>query len=546
MVVASLLSRVLGWVRDRAVGHFWGSTGHTDAYWAAFNVPDLLYYLLAGGALSAAVIPILTAHIARKQEPETWRVVNTLATILILCAAVGISIIIIFAREFVLLVAPGFRGAGAAAECAGYVRIVAPMVFFTVLSALFTGILQSHRHFTAPAMAWPVYNVGIIAGAFTGGGWVARHYHSDQLGLKVLCVGVLAGAFLLVAVQIPSLLARGFRYRPSLELNHPSVREILRIFLPVMAGLAFTQICLLWLPAFFGSYFQKGAITSLRYANRLVVFPLGLWGIAISTAAFPVMAEQIAMNQVEEFRKLFSGLLRVVFFLAVPSTAALIALAGPMLRLLWRTGRLNETAIAMAELSLLYYAISLIGLSGLQIANRAFYSLKDGRTPALVGIGYTSLTVLGTVIAMRLHNPLQYATIAAATSVGVTVGFVVLFDLLRRRMGGAGGRAIAASFLRVMFASALAGAAAYWVSALIGHRLDVPVTRFITTASQAAAATGAQGSNAAVAIQVLVSLAAGALVYLGILAALGAPEITSFRSAVRQRLGGSAQTAPIA
>jgi len=549
MMVAALLSRVLGWVRDRAIGHFWGSTGHTDAYWAAFGVPDLLYYLLAGGAISAALIPIFTGYMVRQQEEESWRVANTLVTVLTVCAASGIAIIVIFAPQLVLLVAPGFvakRGPGAAAECAGYVRIVAPMVFFTVLSALFTGILQAHRHFTAPAMAWLVYNFGIIAGAYAGGGWVARRYHDDQLGLKVLCAGVVAGAFLLVVVQVPSLLARGFRYRPSFDLGHPGVREIARIFLPIMAGLAFTQICLLWLPSFFGSYFQEGAITSLRYANRLVVLPLGLWGIAISTAAFPVMAERIAMGQVDEFRRLFSALLRAVLFLAVPSAAALIALAGPMLRLLWRSGRMNEGAITMAEFCLLYYAISLIGLSGLQIVNRAFYSLKDGRTPALVGIGYTALIVVGTVVAMRAHSRLEYATIAALTSVGVTVGFLVLLELFRQRLGGVDGRAIAASFLRVVFAAALAAAAAYWVSGLVGHRLGVPVTHFITSASQVAAATSARGSNAGVAAQVFLSLGTGALVYLAALTAMGAPEIASFRSAVRQRLGASAQTAPIA
>jgi putative peptidoglycan lipid II flippase len=417
------------------------------------------------------------------------------------------------------------------------------MVFFTVLSALFTGVLQSHRHFTAPAMAWLVYNFGIIAGAFAGGGWVARHYHSDQLGLKVLCLGVVAGSVLLVAVQVPAMLARGFRYRPSFELSHPGVREIIRIFVPIMAGLAFTQICLLWLPSFFGSYFQEGAITSLRYANRLVVLPLGLWGIAISTAAFPVMAERIALGQVDEFRKLFSGVLRTVFFLAVPSTAALIALGGPMLRLLWRSGRLNEGAISMAELCLLYYAVALIGLSGLQIINRAFYSLKDGRTPALVGIGYTALIVAATIVAMRAHSRLQYATIAAATSVGVTVGLLVLFELLRRRLNGIDGRAIAVSLARFLFASALAGATAHWVSALVGHRLGVPVTHFLTSASQVSGVTGPPGSIAGVAVQVMASLGVGAVVYLGILAAMGAPEIASLRSAVRNRRSSSSQAA---
>ena len=270
MMVAALLSRLLGWVRDRAIGHFWGSSGHTDAYWAAFGVPDLLYYLLAGGALGAAVIPVFAGYLRNNEEGESWHVANTLVTLFGLCAIGGIALIIAFAPLLITLVAPGFaakRGPEAVAECAGYVRTIAPMVFFTVMSALFTGILQSHRHFTAPALAWLVYNFGIIAGAFVGGAWAAGRY-GDQAGLRVLCLGVVVGAMLLVAVQVPSLLARGFRYRFQLDLEHPGVREVLRLFLPYMGGLAFTQLCLLWLPSFFGSFFPEGAMPTAWSSSR--------------------------------------------------------------------------------------------------------------------------------------------------------------------------------------------------------------------------------------------------------------------------------------
>ncbi len=536
MMVAALLSRLLGWVRDRAIGHFWGATPHTDAYWAAFMVPDLLYYLLAGGAVGAAVIPVFAGYLRRGEEAESWRAANTIITLFTLCALIGVILIIIFAPVLVMLVAPGFGkklGPQAVNECAHYVRILAPMVVFTVLSAFFTGILQAHRHFTAPAFAWIVYNFGIIGGAFIGGMKV-NQYKGDPAGLLVLSVGVVVGAFLLIVVQVPSIIARGFRYRPALDLNDPGVKEVIRLFLPYMAGLAFTQICLLWLPSFFGSWFP-GGVTSLRYANRLVVLPLGLFGVAISTAVFPTMADHMAAGEVRQFRDVFSASLRAVFFLAVPSAAALFALAGPTLRLLWGSGQFSENAVAASEYSLLFYIASLIGLSGLQIVNRAFYSLRDKRTPPLVGMGYTTLIVALAIALMR--TKLQYAAIAAATSIGVTVGMLVMFEILRRRLEGIDGRAITLSFLRVTLASVVLALVALAVSRWLGGALGVPATRFLASAPEVIqkVTSEARPETARVALQVLASLVAGAVSYIVVLHLLGAPELKSFREIIRRR-----------
>jgi putative peptidoglycan lipid II flippase len=537
MMAAALLSRILGWVRDHAIGHYWGNTSHTDAYWAAFMVPDLLYYLLAGGALSAAVIPVFTGLIQEGKESESWRVFNTLVTALLLLAAAGVVLIVVFAPYLVLVAAPGFitRDPALAAECAGYVRIIAPMVMFTVMSALFTGTLQSHRHFTAPALSWLMYNFGIIGGAFAGGLLVNRR-PGDPAGLVALCGGVIAGAILLVAVQVPSARRRGMRYRPTLDLRHPSVRLIGRLFLPLMVGLAFTQICLLWLPNFFGSFFPHG-ITSLRYANRLVVLPLGLFAVAISTAAFPVMAERAARGEVAEFRRLVSGSLRAILLLAIPSAAGLAVLAGPVLRLLWRSGEFGEEAVAASTFCLVFYAISLIGLSGLQITNRGFYSFKDVYTPAIVGVAYTALTVL---LALALASRLEYAAVAAATSLATLLGFLVTVELLRRRLGGIEGRRIAIATARYVFASVALAAAAFYVSRWAGGLLKVPVTTF-TLIAPAVDVPGHAARHAAaplgrVALQVLLSIGAGGLAYIGVLKALRAPELDLVRDRITARL----------
>ncbi len=546
-MVAALLSRLLGWVRDRAIGHFWGTGAHADAYWAAFMVPDLLYYMLAGGAIGASLIPVFAGYLRRREDAESWQVANTLITLFGSLAVAGVLLIVIFAEPLVKVVVPGFGrelGPEGVAECAGYVRIIAPMVMFTVLSAFFTGMLHSHRHFTAPAFAWIVYNVGIIAGAFAGGLWAKRLY-GDVAGLRVLCLGVLVGSALLVLVQLPSLLARGLRYRPALDLGHPGVREVIRLFLPYMAGLAFTQICLLWLPTFFGSYFE-GGVSSLRFANRLIVLPLGLFGVAIATATFPTLAERIDAGEIEGFRRTFSASIRAVFALSVPSAAVLVVLGGPILRLLWRSGEFSEGAVDACAFILLFYPASLIGIAGLQIVNRALYSLRDRITPPVVGIGYTVIIVVLATVFMRTW--LQYAAIAAASSIGATVGLLVPFEILRRRLGGVDGRAIAVSFVRVVVASAALAGVAFLVSRWTGDWLGVPVSHFTAVAPplNPEAATGAAPAAFwRVAVQVFASMGAGGLAYLLVLRILGAPELVSLRDILRRRRMGASEPAPL-
>ena len=532
MMGATILSRLLGFVREGSIGYFWDpKSPHTNAYLAAFNVPDLLYYLLSGGALSASIIPVIAAYLQRNERDESWRIANTLLTVFGLCAVVGAGVIMVFARPLVLLVAPGF-GPAQAAQCAYYVRIIAPMVLFTVISGLTTGFLQAHRHFTAPAMAWLVYNFGIIGGAFIGGR-VLSHHMDDPTGLKGPAYGVIAGAILLVLVQLPALWVRGWRPRPTLAVSHPGVREAIRLFVPYMIGLAATQICLLWLPGFFGSYFA-GGVASLRYANRLVVLPYGLFGIAIATAAFPAMAEHVAAGELDQFRKLISNSFRAILALVVPSAVGLIVLAGPILRLLWKRGEFDETSVGMSAFALMAFAGSLVALSGLQVLNRAFFSLKDRRTPPLVAIGYNLVIVVFAVL--LLHTPFAYGSIAAAITIGTFVGLFVLMALLWRRVQGLDGREMAISCPRIVVASAALGVVALMVAQWTGHRFHVPVPHLMLTAPLASQPVpNIVTPKSAVGLQVLLSMGAGLAAYVLILRLLGAPELASVKQALRRR-----------
>jgi len=525
MMLATVASRLLGWARDRSIGHYFGSTPHTDAYWAAFGVPDLLYYLLAGGALSAALIPVMTGYLVRGEDEQGWRVVNTLATLLVVLVAVGVAVIMAFAPYLVWVTAPGFRAHPAQfAECVLYTRVMAAMVFFTALSALSSGVLQSFRHFTAPSLAWLVYNVGIIFGIIV---------LSPSLGIVGMCLGVLLGAAAMVAVQVPALVRRGYRFRPNLDLRQEGVRTVGRLFFPVMAGLALTQIGLLWLPGFFGSFFAEG-VTNLRYANRLVILPLGMFAVAISTAAFPALAAQVAEGRTEQFRRTLADSLRAILVLAMPSAVVLAVLAEPLLRLLWQSGQFGDRALQAASFALVFYSAGLVGLSLLQVINRGFYSLRDMVTPLKVGFLYVTLNVLVVVALMR--TPLQYGAVALGLTVSVTAGCLVLLGLLSRRLGGVHGRELLAAFARILVASAALGATAWVVSAALGHALGVPTTHFRLAAPTGGAAGPSAVSRLHVLIQAGGALAAGGLAYLAALWALRAPELATVMGAMRSRM----------
>jgi len=523
MMVATVLSRLLGYVREKSIAFQFGRTPHTDAFWAAFGVPDLLYYLLAGGALSAALIPVFTEYLVREQREEAWRVAVTLWNLLVVCVAVGVAVILVFAPALVWVAAPGFhKNPSVFGECVGYVRIMAPMVFMTALSALSTGILQSSQHFSSPAAAWCLYNVGIIFGALVLAGW---------MGIPGLCVGVLIGAASMVLVQLPSLYARGFRWRASLDIRHPGVVRIIRYWVPVMAGFLFTQLCLFWLPSFFGSFF-KGGVTSLRYANRLVILPLGLFGVAISTAAFPTLSEHVARGEIEDFKRTFSASLRAIFLLALPSAVALAALAGPIVRLLWQGGKFSGGDVEASAFALVYYSPGLLAISALQIVNRAFYSLRDMKTPPLVGVGYVSLNFVLAPLLMR--TSLKYGGVALATSLSTTAGMVVLMYLLSRKMRGMGGREMMACFVKSVVAAGAMGVACYYVSAWVGGAVGAPVTRFSLTAPTGGASASAR-SLSAVGLQVLAACGVGAIVYYAVLRALRCAEIEEVVRRARRR-----------
>jgi putative peptidoglycan lipid II flippase len=399
---------------------------------------------------------------------------------------------------------------------------MASMVFFTALSALATGALQSFGHFTAPAVAWSAYNIGIIFGAVA----LAR-----TLGILGLCVGVLIGAAGMVIVQIPVMRRLGFRRSGAMDLSDEGARTVISNFAPIAGGLIFTQLSLLWFPSFFGSFFPGGVMT-LRYANRLIILPLGMFGVAISTAAFPALAGQAVRGESTEFKRTFNASMRAVVLLSVPSAVGLVVLGGPLTRLLWQGGAFGDAAVRAAAFALVFYAPGLLALAVLQIVNRAFYSLKDVMTPPVVGVGYVAVN--GALAFALMRTPLKYGGVALATSVGTILGAVVLLGLLRRKLGPMDLSGLAVCFGRACLASAAMGWACWEISSRLGQRIGVvPSPLSFEAPSAIGKAAPLAGGLSGVAAQVVCAILVGAAVYALALKLLRAPELDRAWRAVR-------------
>lgn len=451
VMFAILISRILGFVREMAIAKVFGRGYLTDIFYAAFAVPDLMYYLLVGGALSAAFIPVFTSYLAKDDEESGWLVASTFINVTVILLFAFTILGIIFAPLLAPLVAYGFEGEHRELLIK-LMRMMFPAVFFTALAGLEMGILNSYRIFTAPAFGPILYNVCIIAGALVLG---------PRYGISGMAVGVVVGAIASFLLQLPFVLQRS-KYRPVINLRHPGILRMVTLMIPSLVGLSITQINLI-VNQNLASGLSGGDITALRLANRLVMLPMGIFAMAVSTAIFPTLSTQAAREEMSEFKSTLSLGLRTVFLVTVPSAVGFIVLREPIVKLLFERGEFTHTDTLATAYALLFYSFGLVAQSGIQITTRVYYALQDTVTPVKIGLITVAMNILLNLILLKFTN-LGHGGLALANSIAVTVNMIVLFFILRRKINGADGRRIVLSLLKSAVVSAVMGVAVYIVN----------------------------------------------------------------------------------
>ncbi len=420
MMVATLVSRVLGLFRDMIIAAFFGATAQYDAFLVAYTIPNLLRRLLAEGALSAAFVPVFTRRIVKGEQTEAWDTVNSLINIMIVLFIIIVSAGEFFAPWLVKLIAPGF-GESTHLLAVKLTRVMFPFIVFMSLAAISMGILNALGKFFVPALAPAMLNISIIS--------IMLLFGKVRWAILLLAVAVMVGGGLQFFVQLPLLYKKGYRYRFVLDLHNPDVLQIGRLMLPYVFGLAVTQLDIV-IDRILASMLTSGSISVLNYALRLVLLPMGVFGIAISTAVFPTLSKHSAQDSPSEFVDALTDGLAFVSFIVVPAAIGLAVLGKPIIRLLFARGEFGAWAVESTSFVLYFYAAGLPFMAYLNLILKAFYAAYDTKTPVKVGAFMVGLNF---VLAYSLMHVLDVGGLAFATSVVSAINFAVLFEILRRR-----------------------------------------------------------------------------------------------------------------
>jgi putative peptidoglycan lipid II flippase len=436
-------SRLLGLVRTVAIAHQFGTSPDLDAYFVAFRIPDLIFQLLAGATLGSAFIPTFARVVADRGEREGWRLASAVLNLLFAATLFFAVMGLLLAPLLVPLTAPGLgNDAGQHAHLTSLavdltrIMMLSPVLFAVI--GMFMGILNARHHFLAPAFAPMFYNAAIIVGALI------------SKDVKVLAVCVVVGAVLHLAVQLPALRLIGMRWQPAWDWRDKAVREVGRLMGPRVIGLAAFQLNFV-VATFFASTVGSGAISAVNYAWLVVMTPLGLFGMAISTAIFPRMAEQ-AVRDEGELQETVSKALRLILYLTIPASVGLVILAKPITAFLLRSGSFDAASTDLVVSALVFYSIALFAHAGIEILSRGYYALSDTRTP--VAFAVISM-IVNLVLSLVLVWPFGIRGLAAALSVATIVEFTLLIRNLQQRLGGLDAGHLVFSLTRTIVSSVL-------------------------------------------------------------------------------------------
>lgn len=423
--LATMLSRIFGFIRDMVVAGIFGAGLVTDAFFVAFRIPNLLRRLLAEGSLTVSFVPVFTEYLKQRSREEALELANVVFTALSIVLVIVSIAGVVFSPLIVTIMAPGFLKNPEQYELTVLLtRFMFPYIFFISLVALCMGILNSLRHFAAPALSPVVLNISMILAALLLGDLFAEPIYA-------LAVGVLIGGVLQLAMQWPFLIRMGVRLKPDFHFRHPGLKRIGLLMMPAAFGAAIYQINVL-IGTILASLLPKGSVSYLYYADRIVELPLGVFAIAVGTAALPSFSDQVARGEFDDFKKTISFSLRLILFITIPATVALLALRIPILSVLFQRGAFDAAATMQTADALLYYTLGLWAFSVIRIIVSAFYSLQDTRVPMKAAI---VALIVNVVLSVVLMYPMKHGGLALATSIASAVNVIMLGIILKTRIG---------------------------------------------------------------------------------------------------------------
>jgi len=449
----TMVSRVLGYVRDFFIARVFGAGLATDAFFVAFRIPNLLRRLFAEGAFSQAFVPILAEVRARESAEDTRTLVDCVSTVLFLVLLATAALGMALAPLVVYVSAPGFAAEpGKFDLTVTMLRITFPYIVCISLVAMAAGILNTWSRFAVPAVTPVLLNISFI---------VAAVFFADRFDPPVLALAwaVFAGGLLQLALQLPFLARIGMLPRWRLNFRHPGVARVLKLMAPAVFGVSVSQVSLL-INTIFASFLVSGSVSWLYYADRLMEFPAGVLGVALGTILLPSLSKHHASGSPAEYSRLLDWGLRLTLLLALPAAAALAVLALPLIATLFHYGRFSDTDAWMTREALVAYSLGLVGLILVKILAPGFYARQNVATPVKIGL----ITLVATqAMNFAFIGPLKHAGLALAIGLGACLNALLLYLMLRKQAIYAPEPGWLAFALKVAV-SVLAMAAALWIA----------------------------------------------------------------------------------
>lgn len=457
MAVATLFSRVAGLIREQTFAYLFGAGAMTDAFNVAFRIPNLLRDLFAEGAMSAAFVPTFNEIFEKEGREKAFRLTNlTFAALFLILGAITV-LGIIFTPEIVSLLAPGFvKDPQKFATTVTMTRIMFPFLMAISWAAIAMGVLNSAGEFFIPAIAPVFLNLAMIAAGWT----ICPLAKSlDAPAITGMAIGAMLGGALQFLVQLPALYKHGYRFKWCLDLRDPGIKKIFRLILPGTIGLAATQINVA-ISTILATSQGDGPVSWLSYSFRIMQLPLGLFGVAVAQATLPEISKLAAKGQTRTMATTIAASMRLSAFINLYACFAIVALAHPIIRIIFQHGRFTPADTAATAIALKAYALGLVFFSLIKILGPAFYTLNNTKIPVAASMASVVVTI---ALNLALIKPCGYWGLALSTGVGALVNFAILYICLQSHIGSFKEFKLTSGIAKITISTLLAALSAHFI-----------------------------------------------------------------------------------
>ena len=479
--IATIISRVFGYVRDILLASLFGTSMFADVFFVAFRIPNLLRHLIGENAFNGAFIPVMSDYLQKHEEKKAWDMAASIGLLLICILVVFVGIGIMFAPFMMKIAAPGFAYTPGKIELAAkLLRIMFPYILFMGIAILVMSMLNCFKIFFIPALAPSILNICMITALI----WFCHRMHEPVVGLAI---AVVIGGLGQLVIQLPVLIKKGGRFLKGLRprFNHPAAKTIGKLMIPIMigSGVYHVNIFVDTLLASFSHIVGEGAVSALYYANRLIQLPLAVFAIGLGTVILPYMAGFASENNINKLRQTLSFSIRMIIFITIPLSVLFIILRFQIIQLLFGWGNFQLDSIKATSFGLLCYSFGLVAYSTNQIMRRAFYAVKDTKTPLKIACFGM---VINIILNLALMRPLKLGGLALATSISAACSMAALFILFDRKIGRIDWAGIKDTLSRLLPGSAVMAITCWltlkWIICIEGNLLTVRLIQFFVPA----------------------------------------------------------------